>query len=181
MKYYTLLFLALALVSCGNNQPAPQEEKKITQTPPPQEPKKGWIYESQTDEMSGVKAFMANIISQNIVKLNFPYGEVACKLSIGQKEKYNAIILSVPEGQFHKNAAGEKAVRLKFDNDAVFSMEYNEPSDGRSTAILLDYKKLIDKIKNADSLKIEVPFYDYGAAIFKFDLSGFSEEKMMAG
>lgn len=68
---------------------------------------------------------------------------------------------------------GNEYLRIKFDDEELMTVNYNSSNDGS-----LDYAfpqqsaKLINKIKTAQHVKIDVPVFEEGRKVFDFDIEG---------
>jgi hypothetical protein len=79
-------------------------------------------------------------------------------------------MLSVSKGQF-QSSAGEIAV--KFDDGPVQNYTINEPADHSSDLLFIEpASKFLSKLKKAERVTIEAPFYSEGKRLIVFDVEG---------
>jgi hypothetical protein len=68
--------------------------------------------------------------------------------------------------------------RIKFDDAEVEKVYFNSAEDGSTNIIFFSNQdKLISKIKAAEKVMIEAPFYMAGRKVLYFDVKGLQWEK----
>lgn len=143
--------------------------------------KKTWMYSAYTDEISGLSAQIAEIISNNSIELDSPYsGGTNALLTIRQHPRYEqALMFSVNSGQLsciYNNCY----INIRFDDGNVFKNEVREPTDGSSDIYFLTYnKKLLNKIKASKKMFVEVTFYRQGSKTFEFNTADLDTVKLV--
>lgn len=141
-----------------------KEEKKPDPTP--------WFYSKETDPMTNDVRYYAYVNSNNTLNFDFPYqGGSTGQLLVRNMNNRNEIIFSVTKGQIQNSYSGSY-VRVKFDDGDVVHYNYSEPDNGRSDLIFISSGSLfISKLKQANELMLEVPFYREGRQVFYFDVN----------
>lgn len=138
-----------------------------------------WKYEENEDKMTGKKRFFASTVSTNEIEFEFPYnGGSTFQLIVRNMNKKNEILLSVSKGQFMTSIMESEYLRVKFDEEQPSKYTFNSPSDGSDNLIFVSSpKKFINKLKKAEKLMIEAPFFNAGRQIIYFDVKGLEWEK----
>lgn len=176
----SILFVAFIMQSCGNQFEVPETKSQTTPAQPvAPTPKQNWSYSSKVDEMEGTKINYAECLADTRLLFDFPYkeeGGSSFELVL-RKNKTFDIFLTVSSGQF-MSAFNGRSAKFKFDDEKPFKVTYNGASDGSSNIIFFNNTtKLLNKLKVAKKLKIEVVFYDYGNQIIEFNVGGLKWEK----
>ncbi|MCP2041060.1 hypothetical protein L1281_001654 [Neisseria sp. HSC-16F19] len=203
MRYlYTLLSLFL-LTSCtaeNHNNSAPisedvqtssslNEEQMDTDTTEDidniniEERRPQWNYSISKDEMRDETLYTAFLESENTIYLPFPYnGGTKLTLILRDSPKNgNDIFFSIPNGQLHCGHRG-CTVPIKFDDAPIeeIPMVNAEFSTKQGDAIFVADSKtrnlLSMKLKNSESMMIEIPFFQNGYHQFKFNTKGLKWE-----
>jgi hypothetical protein len=171
-----LLVLVIVLLLPSNNKPKENNDTSNNYTVQKSTPIpiSNWQYSNTVDEMEGRKVHIAECYSDNNILFEFPYnqeGGSSFELFLRKNKDFD-IGLSVSKGQF-LSGYGNRGVKLKFDNEKPFIVGYNGTSDGSSETIFLhNTSKILNKLKTAKKLKIEVEFYDCGNQIINFTVQG---------
>ncbi len=149
--YLTLLMAFLCLKSIAN----PDTTKTST-----------WRYWDSVNEMTNTKSYFAKTFSDPA------YGDVTISILV-RYSKENEVILSIQNAIFDSQSGGIN-INVKFDDGSI---EKYGCSDAKSTMFETVFvyrdKKFIEKLKKSHKLFIEVPIYDHGKDVFKFDTSNF--------
>lgn len=147
-------------------------EKKTTLTS--EKPKEIWNYLESSDQMTGEKSFFASTNSTNQLKFDFPYnGGSDFVLTVQKTKSGSEVYLKVSKGQFMSSYNGSEYCRVKFDDGETTNFKYVGPSDYSSDILFFqNVKGFLKKLKTAEKLMIEAPFYDEGRQIIYFDVKG---------
>lgn len=151
------------------------ENKEPGLTQPVEVVRPNWEYDSKTDEMRGESSYFAATTSQNLVELDFPYqGGTDLKIMLRKDAEHgNDVIFLVNKGQLYCNYR-DCYVSIKFDDGAVEKIETVEAAAGSSELLFLanNPSGFVNRLKSADTVMVEVQFYNHGKEQFKFDVSG---------
>lgn len=149
------------------------EEPGLTQ--PAEVVRPNWEYDSKTDEMRGESSYFAATTSQNLVELDFPYqGGTDLKIMLRKDAEHgNDVIFLVNKGQLYCTYR-DCHISIKFDDGAVEKIETVEAAAGSSELLFLanNPSGFVNRLKSADTVMVEVQFYNHGKEQFKFDVSG---------
>lgn len=133
----------------------------------------GWEY-SENENKMGEKVYYAQNISSEDLGFDFPYENSFASIVIRNKAGKNDIIFKVTKGQIQQSLIDGGKLRVRFDNEAPFSINFVGTSDGSSNVIFLENtKKLINKFKTSNKFVIEVEFYENGSRQIEFNTKGF--------
>lgn len=136
-----------------------------------------WSYGVDTsDKMDNARVFTANCNATNQINLKPPYdggSTMAINLRNGFKHEHNEVYITIDKGQFMPSMDGDASIRVKFDDQAPVSYNYNEASsDAEGIIFLTGATSFINKIKKAKHVVIEAEFFDNGYEQVDFDVSG---------
>lgn len=191
MKSYLVCFGVLLIVSsCGSpeveNQLTPEEITKLKEDQEIQKEKEAqeleaqrliaysWKYSESEDEMSSKVTRFANVTSEDVAYLDFPYeGGTFMTLHVREGAKGLDAFIKVSQGQLHTNYRNP-TLTLKFDDNEAKSYSVSEEASGDSEYLFFDYPKgIVDKLKSADTTKIQCMFYNEGNHVFTFNTANF--------
>lgn len=146
----------------------------ITEDVSPQESKPIeflWKKRESVDEMTNKTTKFAELRSMNSINQDFPYeGETYLRMTIRQKGSVD-IYFNIDRGQIQcSEYSGTDCIYAKFDDEQPIRFRTVEASSGNSEIVFLsgNTKKFINKCKNAKEIKIQIPIYKYGNAVFNF-------------
>lgn len=177
-------FLALGSIisSCDEQnksiEPTVQSTPSIEQQAPAKPINPSWQYNSFIDEMSSKSILMASIASINTVNFDFPYqGEQRAILRLRRHPRFgNDVMLIIERGQFNTKYDGTP-VLVRFDNDEAIKFTALEPDDHSRTILFIQgFKRFMEKMKKASTIRIEAPFYNEGNRVFEFDVSNLNDK-----
>lgn len=149
-----------------------EEEKK-------DEPKSKWEYSESVDEMTDKKSYLAYIVSENEVDFEFPYnGGSNLLLYLRNDPQYGQnIYIKITKGQFNMDLIDGQTIKVRFDEDQAFNVKCNGPSDHSMDVLFLNgYKKVVDRLKTAKTMKVSVEFFNEGTRTFTFDVANLNWE-----
>ena len=133
-----------------------------------------WDYSESKDEMRGTTTKLASISSENVVDLEFPYGEVHGQLWIRRRPEDGLnIAFEVDKGQVLCHTFSDGYVSMKFDDGPVQRFRCTGSSDGSSeTAFILDESRALAALKRAKRTIVEAEFFQQGRQQFIFETAG---------
>ena len=131
-----------------------------------------WVYDQKVDEMSGKKKKFANIHSSNYIQQDFPYeGQTYLRITIREQGSTDVYFV-IDRGQIQcSEYSGTNCIYARFDEEQPVKFRTVEASSGNSELVFLsgNTKKFINKCKGAKVIKIQIPLYKYGNAVFTFE------------
>ena len=134
-----------------------------------------WEYESSRDEMTGKDITFARTRSVNSQDLHWPHGRgVTARLILRKHPRHgkDAIII-LSAGQILCRSYEACNIVVRFDDKPPINMRAVGADDGDSKTIFLQgYDRFIRQLQTAGELRIEVPLYQDGNRLFKFEVSG---------
>lgn len=171
--------------------PAPQIRSQaasnLPKTPPPSAAQNApstpaWSYSTNTDEISSKTTPLATLRSSNTHDLSFPYGPgIGAELVLRRSVRGPDIsFIAIDKGQFLCHASDPCIAIFKFDGREEKLIKARQPSGGRSDVAIFEYPfiDMMDDIRRAEHLMIEMPIYKDGRRVWKFEVSGFSPGKL---
>jgi hypothetical protein len=141
--------------------------------------KEVWSYSENVDKMTNQKKYYAEVISTNKIEFEFPYnGGSTFTIQIRNSGNGNEASLRVSKGQFLPSIMNENTVKIKFDNNAAYDLNYGSEKTGKSDVIFLAMSdQFIQQMKTAKKLMIECEFFNEGKKIIDFDVEGLKWER----
>ena len=130
-----------------------------------------WEITSKVDEMNETKTFYGELVSNNSITQDFPYGETKASILVRKTKKYGSeVMICVNSGQIHGNEyQGSNYIEVKFDSAPSKKYRFTEAEDGSSEVVFIDNSKdFIANCKKAKSIKMEIPLYQCGRPLFTF-------------
>jgi hypothetical protein len=131
-----------------------------------------WTYEKKVDQ-EGSTAYKASVTSPNLLQFNFPYaGGSTATLTIRHKNGTSYLYLEVSRGQFNRSFQGGTA-RIRFDDKPSQNYSFSAAENGRANIIFFDSeKKLINQMKTARKMIVDIDFYAQGRRQIEFRTAG---------
>lgn len=135
--------------------------------------KRSAAYFEGIDEMSGKPTKRAIFGSLNSVEFDFPYsGGTTAQLEFRKHPKHGRdVVMVISQGQLQCHSYSRCEVYVRIDDGQPFAISGGGPEDNSSTVVFLPWS-LTSKLKNASTIKIQVPAFQNGRPIFEFDLAG---------
>lgn len=129
-----------------------------------------WEYKTSVNAM-GDESKVASIDANDLVNFDFPYnGGSQGTILIRKKNNDLDIMFMISKGQIDTDYQGTYT-RVKFDGDKPKRYLMSESSDNSSDVIFFNNEKaLLEKIKKAKKMVVEVPFYQNGNVQFVFNV-----------
>jgi hypothetical protein len=149
----------------------PKSDATIEPAPKTAEQPQPWVYETDTDKMSGKESKFAKSVSTNSHDLQFPYqGGTNMTITLRKHPRMGVdAYISVNKGQLDTNYDGT-IISVKFDDKPLVKFSMNSPDDGsRDTLFFQNQKRFIENIKKAKRVIIEAQFYHDGNRQFEFN------------
>lgn len=137
------------------------------------------VFISEKDEMTGRDIKREVFESENSVEFSFPYGGgITALLELRNHPKFGKdVIFHISKGQLQCSSYSECSVSISLDGGEPFSVRGFGPEDNSSLSIFLKWS-LASKIKNAKSVKIQVPTFQNGRPVFEFNLAGIDVSRL---
>ncbi len=136
---------------------------------------KSWELSEKQDEMTDKMTYYASIISDNRVKLEFPYDTpLGSELRITIRKsstKGTDVYMQISRGQMLSSDFGNNKVSVRFDDAQPIKYSTSESSTGESEVLFIrNTQDFIKRAKTAKRIKVEVPFFEQGNHIFSYEL-----------
>lgn len=132
-----------------------------------------WKYHERTDELRGSTDHFARIDSENEVHFEWPYsGGSRLVITVRETAAYGSdVIFHITDGQFTCGVY-DCAGMISFDG-APERLTLSTPADHDSQTLFATYDQaILRKLRNADSVVVELPFYQEGNRQFTFETAG---------
>lgn len=131
-----------------------------------------WDYSEDKDKMTDKSRYFARCDATNEFHFNFPYdGGSTLSILVRKMDGENEVMLEIDKGQF--NSADYSSVSMKFDDGKIHQYEFSEAADGSSNYIFLEgSSSIIARLKKAEKVKIEAPFFQEGRQVAEFNVEG---------
>ncbi len=123
----------------------------------------------------------ASITSSNEVQFGFPYGgRQHAWLHIRKHPRYGRdVILTIERSQFICRIGG-CSVLVRFDDGQTARYSASEPADhSNNTLFITPFGRFTSNLAKAKRLRIEAQFYQEGARVLEFDVSGFRADDFL--
>ena len=130
-----------------------------------------WEYESTTDQMTSKKSLRADVRSDNVLKMGFPYNKGGNRgtLTIRQHPTYGLdVMVSIDHGQMSCHSFSSCSVSVRFDDDKPVQYSGTEPSDNSSTTIFIKGAGFIARAKKAKRILVQFTSYQNGSPVLEF-------------
>lgn len=136
-----------------------------------------WDYSTTNDDMHGVKASVATLVSRTPVLIDGEERYVKLYIRRRSNDEFDAYF--IVDGQFLCDDYAHPSIDLKFDNEKPESLTCSEADSGDSGTVFLSvpfviFNHLTEKSKQ---MTAELDFYEIGKQQVTFDISGFDSPK----
>lgn len=131
----------------------------------------GWSRNEETDPMNDSKSVFVSVTSDNTNKLDFPYGDVYATIIVRRMKKYGVdVLVKTSNGQIFGNEYdNENYVTIRFDSNKPMRFYYDTSSDGSNDVVFLRKRSaFIQAAKKANTITVEIPYFQNGRQIFTF-------------
>lgn len=176
MKKLVLFTVLSTLIACGGDTKKENNSSEVAtkEAVELKEPTTRWENDITEDEMTGDKTYFASNRSTNQAEFEFPYnGGSYFTLIVRSDGTTKDALITVSKGQFMPSAMGNQYVRIKYDDADPIQYSYSGTADGSADVIFLeDANQIIQKLKKAENIMIDAPFYQEGRQVMKFDTAG---------
>lgn len=152
-------------------EPTSQQEGAVATTQ--QSVQSNWSYEEQADKMRNATIYYAKNKSTNRVKFDFPYSNSNLNIVVRNKQGKNEVMITVDSGQFHCGY-DDCYISAKFDNEPIKRYNMGMADDVSLDVLFISSNTgdFIKKLKSAQKVTIEAPFFQSGRAQFDFNVAG---------
>ncbi len=145
---------------------------------PPAEPVSAWTYDEKKDEMRGKTRYLASLTSTNEIQLDFPYnGGSSMQLVLRDDPEYGKdVMLMISKGQLPCYTYDGCSFKVKFDDGPVRDISAAGAESGSSEVLFVQgaggRKRLMEGLRSAKRMIVEVTVYDAGRQQFVFEPAG---------
>lgn len=139
-----------------------------------------WRYSASVDQMTGNRAYFAEIYSENTVNFDFPYnGEQRGKLILRDHPSFGkSVMFRIEQGQLLCHSFSSCNVKVRFDDGPAERWGGNEPRDHTSELLFIsNYSLFYKRLLKAKTVRIQVDVYQEGSPVFEFHIAGFQPDK----
>ncbi len=155
-----------------DDRPAPiqDEESNATDLKASPSGKPGtWKYEKRIVDKSGQAVYKASIVASNVLAFEYPYtGGSIATLTIRKGSEDMHVYIEVSKGQFNRSFQEGRA-RVRFDGKAPVTYTLSAAANGRANIVFFDdSQKLVNQMKAAKNMTVEVSFYGQGTRRIEF-------------
>lgn len=134
-----------------------------------------WNYSTQEDEVGRGKIRFAIVKSLNEFELSFPYAEPQRgSLQLRAHPEYGRdVIVAIERGQIICHSFSNCKVTVRFGQAPPMKFDAAEAANNDSTLIFLkNADRFVANLRKAGEVAIEVPLYQRGPIVLKFDTTG---------
>lgn len=123
-----------------------------------------WSYSEQKDEMRGAISKFAELEAENIIDLDFPYGEQRGLILVRKSTQHGLdVLVGVKSGQILCNSFQDTRVSVKFDDGPIQKFGCTDASDGTNNMVFISESKLfLSKLKKSRKVIVEAEFFQNG-------------------
>ena len=137
------------------------------------EQQSAWSYSTDEDQVRGKKVYYASVDSDNEVEFDFPYaGGSTLTMTVRKHPQYGQdVVFRISKGQF---VCGVESCSGTINyGKGPEHLSLAEPGDYDSeTLFASNGPAVINKLKSADKVIVELPFYQEGDRQFTFETKG---------
>lgn len=133
----------------------------------------GWSYNADTDQLRGKAIYYASADSENSVDFDFPYsGGSTLTMTVRRHPKYgDDVYFRISKGQFVCGVESCEGT-INYGNGPQ-SISLTEPADNSSDMVFASNgSSVINHLKKAKRVIIELPFFQEGNRQFSFETKG---------
>ncbi|WP_174874199.1 hypothetical protein [Vogesella oryzae] len=137
-----------------------------------------WSYDEKKDEMRGKSRYLATLYSQNEIQLAFPYnGGSSMRLTLRDDPEYGKdVMLVIDKGQLPCYAYDGCSFKVKFDDGPVQTVSAAGAENGSQDVLFVSgpagRKRVMNGLRKAKRMVVEVQVYDAGRQQFVFEPAG---------
>jgi hypothetical protein len=138
-----------------------------------------WAYNRSTDLETSINVYHAMIESENLINLSAPYdGEQRGQLYFRTHPRYGRqIYLQLERGSLVCPTFGGCTVGVQFDDEPQIQWEATRTGDlSPQMVFLLEHDAFIQRVLEANTLRIQPIAFPNERPVFEFDVSGFVYE-----
>ena len=161
--------------SFSNSAPVADAQVKPSNPEPEPVQMHHWVFGKTTDSFDKKQTKRCILDAETLVQDTF--GSVRPQMMLKQVNNRSIDIRLTIKNKVLGHPQDRDRVRLKFDNEEPFSVSFVGTADSSMDTIFLNStSKVISKLKTAETLIIEVPFFMEGTRRITFNVSGYSEK-----
>jgi hypothetical protein len=134
-----------------------------------------WSYSTSDDKVRGKTIYYASVDSENQVDFDFPYsGGSTLTMTVRKHPQYGQdVVFRISKGQFVCGVESCSGT-INFGRGSE-RISLTEPADYDSQSLFASNgPSIISKLKSADKVIVELPFYQEGNRQFTFETKGLS-------
>ncbi|MBX5463718.1 MAG: hypothetical protein IRZ28_21855 [Steroidobacteraceae bacterium] len=134
-----------------------------------------WKYASENDEMRGVTNRWAELESESILQLPFPYnGGSRLQITLRSRPKLDgeSVMISLSKGQLSCSSYDGCKVTAKFDDGPILNYKANPAREMSNLVFITDKKGFTGRLRKAQQVILEVYVWQHGPARFTFQPAG---------
>lgn len=143
-----------------------------------------WSYTRTSDPMADGVVRRASIRSWNEVRFSFPYeGVQRGRLTVRDHPTYGRrVIFSIERGHLLCSSPNRCAVRVRFDDGPAQTWQGVPPADmSTETIFFRNYSDFVQRIRNAQVVRIQPRVYQEGSPVFQFYVAEFDYSRYRSG
>jgi len=159
---------SIQIATLTPEQKAQEEERRLQQLG------LRWNYKELPDKMGRGTIKNATVNSANEIQFGFPYqGSQRGTLQLRIHPKHGKdVILRIEKGQF-LCGIDSCTVTVRFDQETAQTYTALEAADHSTTVLFLqNYDRFVGNAQKSKKVYIEAQFYQEGARVFEFDITG---------
>ena len=171
-------FLSGLAVDNSDSAEIVKQDNSVQESPiTAEEAPSNWEYSTDFDEMNERTMYFATCTSLNYHEFEFPYnGGSFLSLIVRNMNGKNEVLVKISKGQIHGSLNNE-VIRFKFDDGKPESYYFSSAADGSSdVAFITQSSRLINKIRKAKKVKVDIPIFQEGRPVFDFNIEGLKWE-----
>lgn len=134
-----------------------------------------WEYTDADDEIhSANKIHFAYLKAKDALYLKPPQGKVFPSLELFPEKGKTYILLNIERGQFN-SSTDSLSIGVTFDNEQTerYYARFPITTNGdKSSIIIVDYEKVLPKLKKSSTVSISAEIYDNGTKLIEFETAG---------
>lgn len=141
-----------------------------------------WTYDESTDPMTSRSTRRASIRSENTVNFDWPYsGPQHARLTLRTHPTYGRdVIFRIERGQIQCPSYSGCTIRVRFDESPPVSWRANAAADHSTEVIFLsNHNGFIQRMRSAETVRIQIPVYRQGRPTFDFAVGGYSHDRYL--
>ncbi len=134
-----------------------------------------WTYRDDRDPMTDQLTRTACVTSSNLAQLDSPYRPVTADLCIRQSPRHGSDVFVAlnGDGQIICRTYEGCSVQVRFGETPQQSFSATDAADGSSNIVFItNASRFINAAKSADTIRVQVTFYQAGDQVLEFPSKG---------